>query len=115
VLYLVNTADVISDISTSFKGRQTSWGLKNSISSDGMEGAGVFNIFNRSLHTRGVCYTKYLGDGDSKSYERVAAGKPCGPNIAVQNLQDMYRKEMEQDGGDLCKKREEQGCMTADL
>jgi hypothetical protein len=81
----------------------------------GIEAAGVLNIFNRSFHTRGVCYTKYLGDGDTKSYERVAAGKPCGPNIAVQNVQDMHRKELEQDGGDLCKKREEQGCMKADL
>jgi hypothetical protein len=80
-----------------------------------MEAAGVLNIFNRSLYTLSVCYTKYLGDGHSKSYERVAAGKPCGPIMAVQNVQDMYRKELEQDGGDLCKKREEQDCMTADL
>jgi hypothetical protein len=34
--------------------------------SGGMEGAGVLNIFNCSLHTEGICYTKYLGDGDSK-------------------------------------------------
>jgi hypothetical protein len=31
----------------------------------------------------GICYTKCLGGGDSKSYQRVAAGKPYGPNIAV--------------------------------
>jgi hypothetical protein len=80
-----------------------------------MEGAGVLNVFDRSLHTRGVCYTKCLCDGDSKSYERVAAGKPCGPIMAVQNVEDMHRKELEQDGGDLCKKREEQDCMTPDL
>jgi hypothetical protein len=35
--------------------------------SGGMDGAGGLNIFNRSLHTRGICYTKYLGDGDSKA------------------------------------------------
>jgi hypothetical protein len=51
--------------------------------SGGMEGAGVLNIFNRSLHTWGICYTKYLGDGDSKSYQRVVAGKPYDPDIAV--------------------------------
>jgi hypothetical protein len=43
--------------------------------SGGMEGAGVFNIFNCSLHTQGICYTNYLGDGDNKSFQRVVAGK----------------------------------------
>jgi hypothetical protein len=31
--------------------------------SGGVEGAGVINIFNHFLHIRGICYTKYLGDG----------------------------------------------------
>jgi hypothetical protein len=53
----------------------------------GMEGAGVLNIFNLSLHTRGVGDTKYLGDGDCKAYQRVVAGKPYGPNIAVTKLE----------------------------
>jgi hypothetical protein len=50
----------------------------------GMEGASVLNIFNCSLHTqgRGMCNPKYLGDGNSKAYQRVVAGKPYGPNIA---------------------------------
>jgi hypothetical protein len=55
--------------------------------SGGMEGAGVLNIFNLSLHTRVICYTNYLGDGDSKSYQRVVAGKPHDPNIAVTKLE----------------------------
>jgi hypothetical protein len=33
----------------------------------GIEGDGVFNIFNFSLHTQGICYTKYLGYGYSKA------------------------------------------------
>jgi hypothetical protein len=52
-----------------------------------MEGAGVLNIFNCSLHTQGICYTKYVGDGESKSYKRVVAGKPYDPNIAVTKLE----------------------------
>jgi hypothetical protein len=52
-----------------------------------MEVAGVLNIFNHPLHTRGICYTKYLGDGDSKVYQRVVAEKPCGPNISVTKLE----------------------------
>jgi hypothetical protein len=55
--------------------------------SDGMEVAGVLNIFNCSLHTQGICYTKYLGDGDSKAYQRVVAEKPSGPKIPVTKLE----------------------------
>jgi len=51
-----------------------------------MEVAAVLNIFNCSLHTQGICYTKYLGDGDSKAYQRVSAEKPYGPNISVTRL-----------------------------
>lgn len=35
----------------------------------GMEVASVLNIFNCSLHTQGICCTKYLGNGDSKAYK----------------------------------------------
>jgi hypothetical protein len=52
-----------------------------------MEGAGVLNIFNCSPHTRGICYTKRLGNGDSKAYQRVVAGKPYDPTIAVTKLE----------------------------
>jgi hypothetical protein len=55
--------------------------------SGGMEGGGVLNIFNLSLHTRGVCYAKYLGDGDSKAYKRVVAGKPYDHSISVTKLE----------------------------
>ena len=36
----------------------------------GMESEGFLSIFNRSLDKYNVRYTKYLGDGDSKSYKR---------------------------------------------
>jgi hypothetical protein len=55
--------------------------------SDGMEGAGVVNIFNHSLHNRGICYTRYFGDTESRAYQRVAAGKPYDPNISVTKLE----------------------------
>jgi hypothetical protein len=52
-----------------------------------VKGAGVLNICNLSVHTLGICYTKYLGEGDSKSYQRVVVGKPCGPTLAVTKLE----------------------------
>jgi hypothetical protein len=42
---------------------------------------------NCSLCTKGICYTKYLGDGDSEAYQRVIAEKPCGRNISVTRLE----------------------------
>jgi hypothetical protein len=51
-----------------------------------MEVAGVLNFFN-SLHTQGICYTKYLGDGESKVYQRVLAEKPYGRKISVTKLE----------------------------
>jgi hypothetical protein len=53
----------------------------------GMEVACVLNILNCSFRTRGICYTKCLGDGNSKAYQRVVAGKPYGPNISVTKLE----------------------------
>jgi hypothetical protein len=48
-----------------------------------MEVAGALNIFNLSRHTQGICYKKHLGDGDSKAFQRVVAGKPYGPKISI--------------------------------
>jgi hypothetical protein len=59
--------------------------------SGGMGGAGVLHIFDRSLHTQGICYTEYLGNGDSIAYQRVVAGKPYDPNIAVTKLECVSR------------------------
>jgi hypothetical protein len=35
----------------------------------------------------GICYTNFLGDGDTKSYQRVAAGKPYDPSVTVTKLE----------------------------
>ena len=45
-------------------------------SAGAMEPAGMVNIFRRSEAIRKLCYTWYLGDGDSKSYHTVARATP---------------------------------------
>ena len=42
-------------------------------SSGSMEAAGVMNIYKRSVETKKLRYTKYLGDGDSKAFQDVVA------------------------------------------
>jgi len=67
--------------------------------SDGMGVAGVLNIVKCSLHTQGICYTKYLGDRDSKAYQKMVAEKLCGPKIPVTKLEylsHVHKKEWEQ-------------------
>jgi hypothetical protein len=85
--------------------------------SGGMESAGVLNIFNFSLHTRDICNTKYLGDGDSKAYQKVVAEKPCGPNISVTNLECIshVQKRTGARMRRLVKEKQEQNCMTGNL
>jgi hypothetical protein len=53
----------------------------------GMEVFSVLSIFNCSVCTRNICYTRYIDDGGSKAYQRVTAEKPCGPNIYVTKLE----------------------------
>ena len=38
-----------------------------------MEAGGVMNIYKRSVATKYLRYTKYLGDGDSKAFQDVVA------------------------------------------
>jgi hypothetical protein len=82
--------------------------------SGGMEGASVLSIFNFSLHSQGVCYTKCLCDGDSKSYQRVVAGRPYDPNIAVTKLEcaGHVQKTI---GARLRRARQGQNCTPAKL
>lgn len=49
--------------------------------SGGMEASAAIEIFSRSMNKRGVCYTKFLGDGDSKAYNSVVAARPYGDKI----------------------------------
>ena len=45
-------------------------------SSGTMEAAAVLNMFNRSESKYGVYYTKYVGDGDSKTYNILTKNAP---------------------------------------
>jgi hypothetical protein len=47
--------------------------------SGGMEGTEVLNIYNRALHARGICYTKYLGDGAAEHTKGWLQGSPVIP------------------------------------
>lgn len=46
--------------------------------SGGMESEGAVRIFQRSLTTRNVCYSEYLGDGDSKGFLKICEAKVYG-------------------------------------
>lgn len=86
--------------------------------SDGMGVAGVLNIVKCSLHTQGICYTKYLGDRDSKAYQKMVAEKLCGPKIPVTKLEylsHVHKKEWEQHWRELWKKRRVQNFTMANL
>ena len=45
-------------------------------SAGSMEPAAMMTIFKRSVKTRGLRYTGYLGDGDSKSYSQIRDADP---------------------------------------
>jgi hypothetical protein len=51
-----------------------------------MEDAGLVSIFSRFLHTSGICYKKYIGDGNSKGYQIVTGEKPYDPKIRATKL-----------------------------
>ena len=55
-------------------------------SAGAMEPAGMMAIFNRSLQSRSLRYTRYLGDGDSKSYKTVADAQPYG-SVEIEKLE----------------------------
>jgi len=52
-----------------------------------MQVTAVLSISSHSLHTQGIYYTNYLGDGTTKLTKRVFAEKPSGPNITVKRLE----------------------------
>ena len=45
-----------------------------------MEPIGVQRIYARSMVSRKLRYTSYIGDGDTKSYSSVVKDQPYGPN-----------------------------------
>lgn len=55
--------------------------------SGSMEVEGALKIFHRSMEKHNVAYTKYLGDGDSRAFLKVAESLPYGPKKLVQKLE----------------------------
>ena len=45
-----------------------------------MEPSGVLNIYEKSVENLTLCFTSYIGDGDSKVYPTVVKGQTYGPN-----------------------------------
>ncbi|XP_069694387.1 uncharacterized protein [Periplaneta americana] len=92
----VNTGKVL-DVHTLSKSCNICHGAKNfelhdcSINyegySGGMEAAGVVEIFSRSVDRYGVKYTNYLGDGDSKGFQKVKESNVYGKDIEITKLE----------------------------
>ncbi|KAJ4449706.1 hypothetical protein ANN_01110 [Periplaneta americana] len=55
--------------------------------SGGMEAAGVVEIFSRSVDRYGAKYTNYLGDGDSKGFQKVKESNVYGKDIEITKLE----------------------------
>ena len=56
-------------------------------SAPGMEVTGVNRIYSRSITERSLRYTKYVGDGDSKSYDSILKEKPYGPDVPITKVE----------------------------
>ncbi|GFU01078.1 uncharacterized protein TNCV_1816891 [Trichonephila clavipes] len=52
-----------------------------------MEVAGALSIFQRSQSLYNVRYTKYLGDGDSKTFTSIVENKVYGDHCSVEKLE----------------------------
>lgn len=48
-----------------------------------MEVDAMIELFSRSVEKHGVMYTKYVGDGDSKSYTVIVNAKPYGGQAEI--------------------------------
>ena len=53
-------------------------------SSPAMESHAAVSLWTRSVQSRNLMYTTYIGDGDSKGYSAVLEADPYGPNHPVQ-------------------------------
>ena len=51
-----------------------------------MEASGVKNIYNRSVDTKKLRYTTYLGDGDNLSFQEICESKPY-PGCGIEKLE----------------------------
>lgn len=59
-----------------FKQHEKNCTINHVGSAGAMEVTGATRIFERSIKTRGLRYTEYLGDGDSKGFDTVALNNP---------------------------------------
>lgn len=57
--------------------------LNHDGSSQTMEPEGVLMLFSRSLEKHKLRYVRFIGDGDSKSYNEVRRAQPYGPDVDV--------------------------------
>lgn len=56
-------------------------------SAPAMEPEGVKQMFNRSISKHNIRYTKYIGDGDTKSFKIVSDSKPYGEDVTISKLE----------------------------
>jgi hypothetical protein len=73
----VNMKKKLSEIEFTewYKSHKSSCSKNHTGSAGAMEQAGMLSIFQRSVKTRKLQYTGYLGDGDSKAYKTVSNAK----------------------------------------
>ena len=64
------------DMKTWFKSHKTLCTKNHTGAAGAIEPVGIQQIFRRSIKTRKLRYTGYLGDGDSKSYNTVVSANP---------------------------------------
>ena len=64
------------DMETWFKSHKTLCMKNHTGAAGAMQPVGMQRIFQRSIKTRKLQYTGYLGDGDSKLYNVVASANP---------------------------------------
>ena len=53
-------------------------------SAGAMESVGIVNIFERSVADLQLCFTTFVGDGDSKAYPAILNANPYGPDKPVE-------------------------------
>ena len=71
-------------------------------SAGAMEAVGIVNIFQRSVADLQLCFTTFVGDGDSKAYPAVLNADPYGPDKLVEKGEcGRLRKLKKEKGGEV--------------
>ena len=73
-----------------------------------MEAVGIVNIFQRSVADLQLCFTTFVGDGDSKAYPAVLNADPYGPDKLVEKGECVGHVQ-KRVGGRLRKLKKEKG------